>query len=103
MDVEARRLFWAAIRRDAERGRTVIFATHYLDEADQYANRILMIRKGRIVADGSPNELRAMASGRTVRATLERPAAAALAGIPGVSIWSPSFLRSCGVTVARTS
>ena len=85
MDVEARRSFWAAIRRDAERGRTVIFATHYLEEADAYANRILMIRKGRIVADGSPNELRATASGRTVRATLERADAAALAGIPGVS------------------
>lgn len=85
MDVEARRSFWAAIRRDAERGRTVVFATHYLDEADAYANRIVMVRKGRIVADGSPNELRAMASGRTVRATLEHADAAALAGIPGVS------------------
>ena len=85
MDVEARRSFWAAIRKDAERGRTVIFATHYLDEADAYANRILMIRKGRIVADGSANELRALASGRTVRATLRDADAAALAGIPGVS------------------
>ena len=85
MDVEARRSFWAAIRADAERGRTVVFATHYLDEADAYADRILMIRKGRIVADGSANEIRGMASGRSVRATLPDADAAALAGIPGVT------------------
>ena len=85
MDVEARRSFWAAIRKDAERGRTVIFATHYLDEADAYAQRILMIRRGRIVADGSANEIRATASGRTVRATLPDPDPSALAGIPGVT------------------
>ena len=53
MDVEGRRTFWSAIRRDAEQGRTVLFATHYLEEADQYADRIVLISKGRIVADGT--------------------------------------------------
>src|SRR4051794_24923702 len=43
MDVEGRRAFWAAIRRDAAQGRTVLFATHYLEEADQYADRIVLI------------------------------------------------------------
>ena len=52
MDVEGRRTFWSAIRRDAAQGRTVLFATHYLEEADQYADRIVLISRGLIVADG---------------------------------------------------
>jgi ABC-2 type transport system ATP-binding protein len=70
MDVEGRRAFWSAIRRDAQQGRTVLFATHYLEEADQYADRIVLISRGRIVADGTGSEIRALAAGRTVRATL---------------------------------
>jgi len=70
MDVEGRRAFWSAIRGDAARGRTVLFATHYLEEADQYADRIVLISKGRIVADGTGSEIRALTSGRTVRATI---------------------------------
>jgi ABC-2 type transport system ATP-binding protein len=70
MDVEGRRTFWNAIRRDADHGRTVLFATHYLEEADQYADRIVLISKGRKVADGTGAEIRALAAGRTVRATL---------------------------------
>ena len=56
--------------RDAEQGRTVLFATHYLEEADQYADRIVLISHGRIVADGTGCEIQALAAGRTVRATL---------------------------------
>src|SRR3954451_21246811 len=70
MDVEGRRTFWSAIRRDAAQGRTVLFATHYLEEADQYADRIVLISQGRIVADGTGSQIRALTSGRTVRATL---------------------------------
>src|SRR5215469_11242230 len=70
MDVEGRREFWAAIRKDAELGRTVLFATHYLEEADAYADRIVLLRHGKVVADGTSAEIRAMAAGRTVRATL---------------------------------
>src|SRR3954462_1375000 len=70
---EGPRAFWSAIRSDAERGRTVLFATHYLEEADQYADRIVLMRKGRIVADGTGSEIKALAAGRTVRATLDRP------------------------------
>ena len=89
MDVEARRAFWAAIRQDAAAGRTVLFATHYLDEADSYADRIVMVRQGQIVADGTAAQVRAMASGRTVRATLaggsHNTVRAALADRPGVT------------------
>jgi ABC-2 type transport system ATP-binding protein len=84
MDVEGRRTFWSAIRADAEKGRTVLFATHYLEEADQYADRIVLISQGRIVADGSGSEIKALASGRTVRATLPGADTAALSALDGV-------------------
>lgn len=65
MDVEGRRDFWSAIRADADHGRTVLFATHYLEEADVYADRIILVRQGTVVADGTTAEVKAMASGRT--------------------------------------
>lgn len=71
MDVEGRRAFWSSIREDAERGRTVLFATHYLEEADLYADRIILISRGQIVADGSGSQIKSLASGRTVRATVD--------------------------------
>ena len=83
MDVEGRRSFWAAIREDTARGRTVLFATHYLEEADAYADRIVLISHGLKVADGTASEVKAMASGRTVRATLAGADAAALGRDPG--------------------
>lgn len=92
MDVEGRRTFWNAIRTDAERGRTVMFATHYLEEADQYADRIVLISKGRIVADGTGSEIRALAAGRTVRATVDGFTAEtetrlrAVGGIDGIDV-----------------
>jgi len=84
MDVEGRRAFWSAIRADAEKGRTVLFATHYLEEADQYADRIILISHGRIVADGTGSQIKALAAGRTVRATLPGAQAAVLTALPGV-------------------
>jgi ABC-2 type transport system ATP-binding protein len=84
MDVEGRREFWQAIRADAARGRTVIFATHYLEEADAYADRIVLVRQGLIVADGSAAEVKNLASGRVVSATLPGAGLTALAAIPGV-------------------
>src|SRR4051794_23876629 len=71
MDVEGRRDFWAAIRADAERGRTVLFATHYLEEADAYADRVVLVSRGRVVADGTSAEIRALSSGRRISATWE--------------------------------
>ncbi|MFF9564927.1 ABC transporter ATP-binding protein [Leifsonia sp. NPDC014704] len=88
MDVEARRTFWQSMREFTDAGRTVVFATHYLDEADEYADRIVMMARGRIVADGTPAEVKAVVSGRRIRATAAFPETsasnAALAGLPGV-------------------
>ena len=84
MDVEGRRAFWNAIRADAARGRTVLFATHYLDEADEYADRIVLMSRGRIVADGATADIKNMVSGRTVTATVTDADPAALAALPGV-------------------
>jgi ABC-2 type transport system ATP-binding protein len=84
MDVEGRRTFWSAIRADAQKGRTVLFATHYLEEADQYADRIVLISHGKIVADGTGSQIKALAAGRTVRATLPGADAAVLSALPGV-------------------
>jgi ABC-2 type transport system ATP-binding protein len=83
MDVEGRRSFWGAIRQDAARGSTVLFATHYLEEADAYADRIILLRHGKVVADGTSSEVKAMAAGRTVRVTMADPDQAALLAIPG--------------------
>jgi ABC-2 type transport system ATP-binding protein len=87
MDVEGRREFWAAIRADAARGRTVLFATHYLEEADAYADRIVLVSRGRVVADGTAAQIKALSSGRRLTATwadITTPDAAALRALPGV-------------------
>lgn len=84
LDVESRRAFWQSIRDFAAQGRTVVFATHYLDEADSYADRVVVLSRGRIVADGPANEIRAMAGMRTIRATIPEADDARLAALPGV-------------------
>jgi len=91
VDVEGRREFWASIRAVAAEGKTVIFATHYLEEADAYADRIVLMARGRIVADGPATEIKAKVSGRIIRATIPDadPAGpadtAVLAALPGVT------------------
>jgi len=89
MDVEARRLFWATMREFTAQGRTIVFATHYLDEADEFADRIVILNRGRVVADGSPSEVKAVVSGRTVSFTVPTaPTEAALTAfraLPGVT------------------
>lgn len=72
MDVGARREFWRTMHEDAGNGRTILFATHYLEEADRFADRIVMMADGRIVADGTTEQIRARASGRTVSADIGR-------------------------------
>jgi ABC-2 type transport system ATP-binding protein len=70
MDVTGRRDFWHEMRADALHGKTILFATHYLEEADEFADRVVLVAGGRIVADGSAHEIRAMAAAKTVSATL---------------------------------
>jgi len=85
MDVEGRHAFWTTIREFAARGRTVLFATHYLEEADDYADRAVLMSRGAIVADGPTNEIKAMVGSRTIRATLPAAQLDALRALPGVS------------------
>jgi ABC-2 type transport system ATP-binding protein len=84
LDVETRRAFWASMRTETEQGRTVLFATHYLDEADAYADRIVLMRAGQVVADGTAAQIKSVVSGRTIRATLPGADPVALAALPGV-------------------
>jgi ABC-2 type transport system ATP-binding protein len=85
MDVEGRRDFWSTMREFAARGKTVLFATHYLEEADANADRVVLMAHGEIVADGSPTEIKARVGTRTIRATLPDADLAALGQLPGVS------------------
>ena len=88
MDVTARAEFWETMREDARAGRTVVFATHYLEEADAFAQRIVMMAGGRVVADGTTAEIRATATGRRVQAYVpasrQHEAVAALDAMPEV-------------------
>ena len=81
MDVETRRTFWSDMHAFAADGRTILFATHYLDEADAIAERILVLVSGRIVADGTGLSIKTMVTSRTVRFTLSGNALEALAVI----------------------
>jgi ABC-2 type transport system ATP-binding protein len=84
LDVEGRHEFWASMRSVAASGKTVIFATHYLEEADAFADRIVLMARGQIVADGSATEIKARVGGRTIRATLPGADGARLTALPGV-------------------
>jgi ABC-2 type transport system ATP-binding protein len=85
LDVEARRAFWQSVRTIAEQGTTVLFATHYLDEADANASRIIVASHGRIMADGTPSQIKAYTSVRTIRFSMPGPDTAALLRLPGVT------------------
>jgi len=85
MDVEARRDFWTTMREFAARGKTILFATHYLEEADAYADRAVLMAHGRVVADGPTTEIKAMVGSRTIRATLPDVESEKLSALPGVS------------------
>jgi ABC-2 type transport system ATP-binding protein len=67
LDVEARRSFWTVIGEKARQGRSVLLTTHYLEEADALADRIVMIGRGRVIAEGTPAEIKARVVGRKVR------------------------------------
>ncbi|MDX3750264.1 ABC transporter ATP-binding protein [Streptomyces sp. AK08-02] len=71
MDVTARQAFWATMREQADQGRTVLFATHYLEEADAIADRVLVLHRGRLLADGTAAEIKAKAGARRISFDLE--------------------------------
>jgi ABC-2 type transport system ATP-binding protein len=84
MDVESRHAFWRTVRSFAADGKTVVFATHNLDEAEAFGDRAVMMSGGRVVADGSTTDLKATVSLRTIRATLADADSTALLLLPGV-------------------
>lgn len=69
MDVTSRQMFWDTIRSMADKGRTVVLTTHYLEEADSLADRIVVINQGKVVADGSPSQIKAETTGRVISFT----------------------------------
>jgi ABC-2 type transport system ATP-binding protein len=85
MDVESRRAFWSTVRELSARGKTFLFATHYLEEADAYADRVVLMAHGRVVADGPPTEIKAIVGSRTIRATLPNVPLEELERLPGVT------------------
>ena len=84
MDVETRRLFWASMKEEVTAGKTLLFATHYLEEADQAADRILVINRGRLLADGTPAEIKARAGAKRLSFRLDNVDEPALLGLPGL-------------------
>ncbi len=84
MDVGTRREFWKSMKEFTDAGRTVVFATHYLDEAEEFADRVVLMRRGEVIADGTVAEVRSTVSGRTLTAQVPGATQAALLGLPGV-------------------
>jgi ABC-2 type transport system ATP-binding protein len=83
LDVASRREFWVAMRGYARSNRTIVFSTHYLEEADDNADRIVVIAGGRIIADGTSEEIKKVVAGRTVSFDLTG-SSAGLDRLPGV-------------------
>ena len=71
MDVEARRTFWRDIGAQAAEGRTILFSTHYLEEADDHCDRVIVIGGGRLLADGTPEAIKASSGRRAIRFLLD--------------------------------
>jgi ABC-2 type transport system ATP-binding protein len=71
LDIESRRGLWQQIRTLVYRGKTVLLTTHYLEEADALAHRIVVINKGRVVSEGTPAEIKRLSGGRQIRCTTD--------------------------------
>jgi ABC-2 type transport system ATP-binding protein len=84
MDVETRQRFWSSMREEVAEGKTLLFATHYLEEADQAADRILVINRGRLLADGSPEDIKKRAGNKRMSFRLAGADEAVLLRLPGV-------------------
>jgi ABC-2 type transport system ATP-binding protein len=99
MDVESRLRFWDGMRHYAADGRTVLFATHHLEEADEHADRVIVIARGGLAADGTAAQIKAGAGGQTVRFALGGQPADGLDRLPGVT----AVEVAGGTAVLRTS
>jgi ABC-2 type transport system ATP-binding protein len=84
MDVEARRAMWDQVRKLAARGKTILLTTHYLEEADALASRIVVMQKGKVIAEGTPQELKTADGSRSIRCTTSLQASF-VSALPGVT------------------
>jgi ABC-2 type transport system ATP-binding protein len=84
LDVEARHLLWDEIRQLLTLGKTVVLTTHYLEEADALADRVVVINKGSMIAEGTPQEIKARTAGKKIRC-LTRLNVGLIRGLPGVA------------------
>lgn len=84
MDIESRRALWDEVRGLAANGKTVLLTTHYLEEADVLATRVVVINRGKTVCEGTPSEIRRRVSGRRIRCTTQLDTAFILS-LPTVS------------------
>jgi ABC-2 type transport system ATP-binding protein len=83
LDVEARHLLWDEIRQLLTLGKTVVLTTHYLEEADALADRVVVINKGSMIAEGTPQEIKARTAGKKIRC-VTRLSVGVLGALPGV-------------------
>ena len=106
MDVEARRSMWEQVRALAATGKTILLTTHYLEEADALASRIIVIQKGKVIAQGTPADLKAADSERTIRCTTALLPAfvAGMQSVSNVEVDGSSMLirTACPESVLRT-
>src|SRR5437762_3587063 len=98
LDVEARHLLWQEIRNLLDRGKTVVLTTHYLEEADALADRVAVINKGSIIAEGTPAEIKSRTAGKKIRC-ITRLSEAVINALPGVS----AMQQDRGAMVIHTS
>jgi len=98
MDVESRQGFWRMMRDFGNEGRTVLFATHHLAEADEIADRVVVLNHGKVVADGPGATLKAAVATRRLRFVMDRPVRAELSELDGVI-----KLDVCGTSVSIDS
>ena len=89
MDVETRQRFWATMKEEVAEGKTLLFATHYLEEADQAADRILVINRGRLLADGSPEDIKKRAGNKRMSFRLATRTSRTCSACPAWSAWRP--------------
>ena len=84
MDVEARRFMWEQVRKLAATGKTILLTTHYLEEADALASRIVVIQRGQVIAEGTPEELKTADGSRSIRC-ITSLAPSFISALPGVT------------------
>jgi ABC-2 type transport system ATP-binding protein len=97
MDVEARRALWEQVRKLAADGKTILLTTHYLEEADALADRIVVMQRGKAIAEGTPHALKSANGARTIRCVTSLDPLAVM-GLPGVT----HATREGNMTMVRT-